>query len=77
MDEDRQSINEVNVKAVSPSQVPVNSQDSDTNSGSIAETGFQDSTSLNGFHGFSSDTDPSQSAGNGEGCTLESKQSSI
>ena len=75
VDEDRQSINEVNVKAVSPSQVSMNSQDGETNS--IAETGFQDNTSLNGFHRFSSDTDPSQSAGNGEGCTLESKQSSI
>ena len=77
VDEDRKSINEVNVKAVSPSQVAVNSQDGETNSGFIAETGFQDNTSLNGFHGFSSDTDPSQSAGNGEGCTLESKQSSV
>ena len=74
VDEDMQSINEVNIKAVSPSQVPVNSQDGETNSGSIAETGFQDNTSLNGFHGFPPSTDPSQSAGNREGSTLQGTQ---
>ena len=59
--EDRESINEANLKAVSTSQMPVNNQDFKTDS--VIETGFLDiNVSLSRFNAFSPTTDPSQSA---------------
>ena len=60
VDEDRESINEANLKAVSSSPMPVNDQGVENDV--IIETGFHENVSLSRFNAFSPTTDPSQSA---------------
>ena len=58
--DDQESTNEADLKAVSPSPMPVNDQG--VESDAITETGFHDNVSLSRFHAFSPTTGPSQSA---------------